>query len=298
MLTTITRKPALTRVLNVLEYAASGTARIDEQKNIIFGVKVVGLESLNKRRYKLEAIRKAANLYEDADVFVNHVRAGDDRRGNTYGERFGSIKNFRVEKDGGYADLHYNPFHPKAAQVIHDIKTTPNKIGLSHHADITESGGMPSIVESIDKVHSVDIVRKPATTKGIFEGVSEDFSGVSAVPGEQRNQGGIGSDKQKPAPRSHDDGAKVELQHKVLAAFQGEGDYRQALAKLRKILADIDNATTTTTESAPDNLSTSAAVRSFVRGVPTIEYREEKARAATDRDDQRRKELIRFMRGR
>lgn len=161
----------LKQVKNAVEAVAMSHVadRVDETTNVIKRVKVVGLESKNRRRYKLEAIRAAAPMYEEADVFLDHVTNPAKPRGDKVGDRFGVLRNFVVESDGGYADLHYNPHHPRAAQVIYDVKTVPHKIGLSHHADISTSGSNPEVVESIDHVYSADLVTRPATTKGVFE---------------------------------------------------------------------------------------------------------------------------------
>ena len=54
--------------------------------------------------------------------------------------------------------------------------TRRTSLGFSHHADIIvrKSNGK-TVVESIDKVHSVDLVNVPATTKGVFESEADSM---------------------------------------------------------------------------------------------------------------------------
>jgi hypothetical protein len=306
MITATTPTATFRRVRNVLEYAAGKSARVDEVNNVIHGVKVIGLESLNGRRYTLEAIRKAAPLYEGADVFVDHLKPGQHRRSDTYGDRLGSIKNFRVEADGGYADLHYNPHHPRAAAIVFEAKTQPNKLGLSHHADITESNERPPVVYSIDRVYSVDVVKRPATTRGIFENapdvtpeerqqgllrylrggsteVYEDMVPTGSVP--MVDDAGAGGRGKPPKRTEADvDGAKRLLLEKLQAAFDGPGDYRAALVRLRKILDAADGSEAggdakPVTEAAPLFGDQSARLE-YLRGATPIGAVDEETRQA------------------
>lgn len=232
--------------------------RIDEANHVVKRVKVVGLESKNRRRYKLEAIRAAAPMYEEADVFLDHVANPAKPRGDKVGDRFGVLRNFVVESDGGYADLHYNPHHPRAAQTIYEVKSIPNKIGLSHHADISTSGSNPEVVESIDRVYSVDLVTRPATTKGVFESegipmkktlkeliaaatpkslsVLEDMMAGGAMMPDMPVEAADGS--------SADGQIKAAFRSAVIAAFDDESlDSKATLAKIKDVLNAYDKLT-------------------------------------------------------
>ncbi|MGD0652819.1 MAG: hypothetical protein ABSA16_00610, partial [Thermoguttaceae bacterium] len=48
--------------------------RVDREEGVIRGVKILGLESRNRRSYLPEALAQAARLYEDAKVNVNHPK--------------------------------------------------------------------------------------------------------------------------------------------------------------------------------------------------------------------------------
>jgi len=152
----------------ISEYASSQNAALTVAAGLVKGVKILGLQSANGRRYTPEAIRRAVTKYEDVRVNIDHAKRPGDPR--SYSERFGRLSNVRVESDGLYGDLAYNPKHPQAEQFDWDAKNSPSSVGLSHVVDasIKRVNGAQQ-VESIDKVHSVDIVADPATVSGLFE---------------------------------------------------------------------------------------------------------------------------------
>jgi predicted regulator of Ras-like GTPase activity (Roadblock/LC7/MglB family) len=72
--------------------------------------------------------------------------------------------------DGVYGDLHYLKSHPQADVVAEAAERNPNRLGLSHHAEgAVRMDGASVVVESVDKVYSVDLVQTPATNAGLFE---------------------------------------------------------------------------------------------------------------------------------
>ena len=151
-------------------HSAQAEMRVDRQRAVIRGVKVLGLRSRNGRVYTEDALRRAAPLYEGAKVNVNHPRF-DPTAPRDYQERLGVMRGvcFRVG-EGLYGDLHYNPNHPVAEQLVWDAQHAPENVGLSHHVvALTRRDGDALVVESISKVESVDLVADPATTSGLFE---------------------------------------------------------------------------------------------------------------------------------
>ncbi len=67
-------------------------------------------------------------------------------------------------------DLHYLKSHPQASVFVEAVKRFPRSFGLSHDAEgkpVRRDG--KTVVESINRVFSVDIVGHPATNKGLFE---------------------------------------------------------------------------------------------------------------------------------
>jgi hypothetical protein len=147
--------------------------RVDRRAGIIRDVKLLGLRSRNGRVYRPEALREAVPLYEGAKVNVNHP-AGHPAEVRDYRDRLGMIRQVRYEENRGlFGDLVYNPKHSLAEQLAWDAEHLPGNVGLSHNvlARIGKDGPQ-TVVEAILQVYSVDLVADPATTSGLFEGVS------------------------------------------------------------------------------------------------------------------------------
>lgn len=147
--------------------------QIDREAATIRGVKVLGLVSRNGREYPADTIARAAPLYEGAKVNVNHPRAPagpGEANPRDYQDRLGTLRAVRVSPDGLFADLHFNPKHALAEQLLWDAEHSPENVGLSHHvAAHTRTQDGKTIVDEITRVLSVDLVADPATTAGLFE---------------------------------------------------------------------------------------------------------------------------------
>jgi hypothetical protein len=161
---------AMTETLQ--EYCDSrGTAmRVDARAGVIHGVKLLGLESRNGRSYLPEALVEAARLYEDAKVNVNHPK-GHPASPRDYQDRIGSIRGVVMRPgEGLFGDLHFNPKHALAEQLVWDAEHAPENVGFSHNVEArTSRRGDRVVVEAITRVQSVDLVADPATTRGLFE---------------------------------------------------------------------------------------------------------------------------------
>lgn len=147
--------------------------RVDAQAGVIRGVKILGLASRNGRRYLPAALENAIALYEGAKVNINHPK-GAPNAPRDYQERIGVLRNvaFRGDEPAGglFGDLHYNPRHLLAEQLAWDARHAPENVGLSHNVlAVTARRGEETVVESIARVQSVDLVADPATTRGLFE---------------------------------------------------------------------------------------------------------------------------------
>lgn len=143
--------------------------RVDRQAGVIHGVKILGLESRNGRRYPAETLARAVALYEGAKVNVNH--AGGPAGPRDYRDRIGAIRNVRLRPaEGLFADFHFNPKHALAEQLIWDADNAAENVGFSHNVRAkTARRGDCVEVEEITRVESVDLVADPATTQGLFE---------------------------------------------------------------------------------------------------------------------------------
>ena len=156
------------------EYADNRGAalRVDREKGLIPGVKLLGTMSRKGRQYPAAVMAKALPLYEGMRVNVDHVDPGQRR---SLRDRIGLVKNVTLKEDGLYGDFHFNPKHPLAEQIAWDAENAPQNLGFSHDTrGATRNQGGKVVVESIDKVLSVDLVANPATTAGLFESSDND----------------------------------------------------------------------------------------------------------------------------
>jgi len=205
---------------------------VDREAGVIRGVKVLGPASRNGREYTPESLRKGVGLYEGVRVNVNHVGRGQSR---SYGDRIGRLENARVQPDGIFADLRFNPKHALAEQLAWDAENAPGNVGLSHDAEgrLTRRNGK-AMVEEILSVRSVDLVADPATTAGLFEGEIGDK---------------IEADAQTAAIRRINSTA-MDLVH--AAIWDDEGAYPTLAAKKARVLAVLaDWETELTALAAP-----------------------------------------------
>jgi hypothetical protein len=161
----------------VFEYADNrgATLRVDREKSIIHGVKIIGIESRNGRRYDGKVLAAAVEQYEGAKVNVGHVK-GRISTPREYTDRLGVLRNVEFRQDDGlYGDLHFNPKHAIAEQLAWDAENNPAAVGLSHAAFVRfRKEGLVEVAEEIKRVVSVDLVGDHATTAGVFEEVSGD----------------------------------------------------------------------------------------------------------------------------
>ncbi len=167
----------------LLEFVDSRGAqmRVDRQHGIVRGVKVLGLTSRNGRLYLPTALERAAPLYEGARVNVNHP-AGDPKAPRDYRDRVGSVQAVTYRPgEGLFGDLHYNPKHSLAEQLAWDAEHGGENVGLSHNVEarVSRSDGR-LVVEEITKVHSVDLVASPATTRGLYEQAAAEADAETA----------------------------------------------------------------------------------------------------------------------
>lgn len=156
--------------------SASGFERIDKDAGIIYGVRVIGTQSRNRREYPADVLKANQGKYEESRVYIDHKR---DKGERSIRDKWGQLREIRVGKEGGLeADLHYNRAHPMTPQLIEDAERFPKSFGLSHTASgEEEKRGGRNVVTSIEEVFSVDLVSTPATTNGLFE--SENDMGTT-----------------------------------------------------------------------------------------------------------------------
>jgi hypothetical protein len=160
----------MTEVLQEYVDSRGVTLRVDRAGGVLRGVKLIGLESLNGRRYRPAALSAAAGLYEGAKVNVNHPKDGP-LAPRDYRDRLGVIRQVEFRPDDGlFGNLHFNPKHALAEQLAWDAEHNPRNVGFSHNvlARLNREGEQ-TVVEAITHVQSVDLVADPAATQGLFE---------------------------------------------------------------------------------------------------------------------------------
>lgn len=162
------------QVLQELCDSRGAAMRVDRESGVIRGVKILGLESRNRRAYVPDALAAAAPLYEGAKVNVNHPKGlpGSPR---DYQDRIGTIRDVTMRTgEGLFADFHFNPHHPVTEQLLWDAEHAPENVGFSHNVEArTARQGDQTVVEAILRVVSVDLVADPATTRGLYESAGE-----------------------------------------------------------------------------------------------------------------------------
>ncbi|MEO0529626.1 MAG: hypothetical protein AAF266_03510 [Planctomycetota bacterium] len=161
---------SVAEVVQEFVQSAGQRLRVDTERGVLRGVKLLGLRSRNGRRYEESALKKSIGLYEGSKVNVNHPTQ-DPLAPRDYRDRLGIIRNVRiVAGDGLFGDLHYNPSHSLAEQLAWDAEHAPENVGLSHNVLAKTRRERDSVVvEAIQRVQSVDLVADPATTAGLFE---------------------------------------------------------------------------------------------------------------------------------
>lgn len=143
--------------------------QIETETGLIRGVKILGENSVNGRRYPRSVREKARAKYEGARVNVDHPVKGESVE-RSFRDWVGNIENVRVESDGTFGDLRLRKQHPDFSSIVEAAESFHKHFGLSHVAecDSKRVGGVSEVTEIRDVI-SVDIVTDPATTKGLTE---------------------------------------------------------------------------------------------------------------------------------
>lgn len=172
------------------EYVDSGSQRlrVDRTAGVIRGVKLLGLNSRNGRRYREDALSGAIGLYEGAKVNINHPK-GHPLSPRDYQDRLGVVRGVEFRAgEGLFGDLHFNPKHLLSEQLVWDAEHAPQNVGMSHNVLArTKRDGEETVVEAITKVQGIDLVADPATTSGLYEQMNCQESRVKSQEPEARD---------------------------------------------------------------------------------------------------------------
>ncbi len=153
---------------------------------------------------------------------VDHVEPGQHR---SLRDRIGLVRNVTLREDGLYGDFHFNPKHALAEQIAWDAENAPQNLGFSHDTRGTSrtSGGRV-VVESIDKVLSVDLVANPATTAGLFEDDAggEERRGTQELDRRRKGEGEMNAISLSPPPPFSLSPPSVAAMHEINARAMQE----------------------------------------------------------------------------
>lgn len=166
-----------TETLTLVESQSASSLRVDRDKGIIYGVKVLGNKSKRGREYPQPVVNRDIRNYEGAKVNIDHpveVNGKPIMGTRSVKSRFGKLQNTRTIEGqaGGYADLKYLKSHPLAELICEAAESMEDAFALSHVADCqskTVNGVV--VVEAIANVRSVDIVADAATNSTLYEGM-------------------------------------------------------------------------------------------------------------------------------
>lgn len=160
------------------DISSAFVGRVDRDRGIIFGVKLLGKHSPNTHgidgvtgtEYTDDALRGAVQVYEGRKVNIDHPPRDNPTKDRSAYDRIGKLFNVRVQEDGLYADLKMLKKHPMADRVMEAAETMPDAYGLSHNAlgrGTVKDGRY--IITEIPTVRSVDLVADAGTTRSLFE---------------------------------------------------------------------------------------------------------------------------------
>jgi hypothetical protein len=238
MATRIKPKPTSRRPL--LEWSASAAGSpltVDRGRKVIEGVRVIGRFSRNSHglkeatggtEYTRRCMEQALPLYEGAEVLSGHERPGQSRPNGGNDDAVGVLRNARLDGDGDdlcvRADLHYFDSHPITPRLLEDAERGLGVFGLSHDAragrERFDRASKRLVIESLSSVKSVDLVRKPATNRNLWES-SEPMSTTLRKLLESR-LAGLPKPRRRLARRMIEDDTAPEMDAPAEAADGGD----------------------------------------------------------------------------
>lgn len=280
-------QPKYTAPRELLEYAVSAPAgsplKVDRENGIIFGVKVLGRFSKNRydpaaengTEYSPACMADAVKrqLYEGCHVNEDHPRD----RSRPAVERdaddgLGVLRNARVEtgrdgEPGIYADFHYLRSKSLCESVCEDVERGLGVFGLSHNAAAArerfDRQAKRVVVESLALVRGVDLVRKPATNKNLWESERTTMPTTLRALLESRRaalskprrkwsdkllemyeeDAPMAAEAEPAADASPDDALAAGFRSAVLAILDGEGTAADKAAKIKHYLVTHEKLT-------------------------------------------------------
>jgi hypothetical protein len=142
-------------------------AEFDQSSRVFRNIALSGTDSKNGYRYSEQALRRAARLYDQKPVFLDHAEKPTEAAARSTRDLVGSIVNPRFEEGRLRGDVRVLDTDSGRTFLALAEGNTPG-VGMSHVvlAQRSVDGG---IVERIEDVISVDVVVRPATTSTFRE---------------------------------------------------------------------------------------------------------------------------------
>lgn len=187
------------RPLSVRERSLPATSKIevDTERGVIRNVKLLGWESKNPASvlrlsrtefgaaldepysYSSRDAAVALPYYDRVQVFEDHPTDDMERSVRTL---VGETSNPRIEVDGIYGDICYLRETETGRRLAEVAQRMPHQLGCSHVAT-----GIPELVEGRVVItgyrpESVDVVTRPATTRGLHESIVGERDMAKARP--------------------------------------------------------------------------------------------------------------------
>lgn len=250
--------------MRLFEVATLADSKVDREAGSIRGVKVLGLNSRNRRRYLPEAVREAVGLYEGKTVNYNHSR--DEKTERPIEDRAGWLEGVAVDADGGLSgDLHMLVADSRCEKIFEVAEKRPKLIALSHaaHGTYVPKDGI-QVVSKIDRVDSVDLVTDAASVASLFESLEKEerskmpksvreiatslketapLAGILCSLLEQEGMPAGAGDMpvETPEAGSSDSQIKAAFEQAIVAAFRDDKlDTKATLNKIKDILKAYD----------------------------------------------------------
>ena len=144
--------------------------RVDAANRVIHGVCVMRVGEAKGHGVQLDkkSLESLLELTKDRPDGVA-TRFGDDHEAKAK-DFNGTLKNFRIDGDGVFADLHLLASEPHNAKLLEMAEKIPNEFGLSVVSDAVKTEDGKEFISPVrfTALDCVDIVSAPAATNGLF----------------------------------------------------------------------------------------------------------------------------------
>ena len=252
-------------------FALDSAPRVDRDKGVVYGVRVVGPKSRNGRVYPAAVLKTAAPMFEGVPVYVGHHfdPATMTPREPPPEAKFGRIVNARFDRDGITADLRYNPKLAFAEGFLWACENDPAFYQFSQLARVAYQPANDAdgnrVAAEYRQVASVDIVSEGGATHTIFD--SDQSKGGRTVADDTETQS---TDPKAVAGEMDSPGKVVAFLTDFFGALKGmdQAAKEQILAAVTPFLTAAQAEPTAPDDAAIGDPAAAAAMESLRRYGP------------------------------